>query len=276
MFFKSTLLPPHPVRWVKFHCWSSEFCDLTKVTHEARPPASGSEHLVSHPGLRRPKKADPTLQTPVNNAKTVFVPPPPTRTLRSNSSQSPPRSSPLHRPQEAPRQPRDGPGSVGEGNRESACPEGSIGPRLTWESRNSTTTFSLLHRAAISHPRVVPSLKPAFPNSGSPTQPAREPSHATPPLRLTAHHWLSHTLAPPHLPGFSNGGTASTGTGTPPPLPSLGWESHQHLSTADTRPLPRGRLGVVVQGRKLLGNPGRADRIRFGRGKGRAVLPVLS
>lgn len=181
MFFKSTLLPPHPVRWVKFHCWSSEFCDLTKVTHEARPPASGSEHLVSHPGLRRPQKADPTLQTPVNNPKTVFVPPPPTRTLRSNSSQSPPRSSPLHRPQEAPRQPRDGPGSVGEGNRESACPEGSIGPRLTWESRNSTTTFSLLHRAAISHPRVVPALKPAFPNSGSPTQPAREPSHATPP-----------------------------------------------------------------------------------------------
>lgn len=37
-----------------------------------------------------------------------------------------------------------------------------FGPRLTWESRNSTTTFSLLHRAAISCTRPPPPQDFAF------------------------------------------------------------------------------------------------------------------
>lgn len=52
----------------------------------------------------------------------------------------------------------------GGGEREKAhAQRAPFGPRLTWESRNSTTTFSLLHRAAISCTRPPPPQDCAFP-----------------------------------------------------------------------------------------------------------------
>lgn len=78
-----------------------------------------------------------------------------------------------------------------------------FGLRLTCESRNSTTTFSLLHRAAISrrgqpgpHDCTYLLPKPTFLASAGPELPAREPCNATPHLRPTINHWLTQILAP--------------------------------------------------------------------------------
>lgn len=121
------------------------------------------------------------------------------------------------------------------------------GPQLTWESRNSTTTFSLLHRAAISHTRrpdsqdrVFPAPKPTIQVSVSHTQPTNEPSHAPFPLPLD------------HKP------LADPITGSAPSSRLLQssltlTETLTLLASANTRPLPQAVPGVVVHGRVARG-----------------------
>lgn len=129
--------------------------------------------------------------------------------------------------------PETDPAAWGRGTRKGACSEGPTGPQLTWESRNSTTTFSLLHRAAITRaqPRgpqdnALPPPALAFPGSVSYTQPSGPPCHAPP---VWPHAIGSHTTGyAPSSRFLQLRYRAGPETGTPP-LPSL-CSSHPRFS----------------------------------------------
>lgn len=142
-------------------------------------------HLLSSPqggpcALDSPTTNLATPDVPANNPQPSSSSP---RRPEPDSSRPTGCPSPQPAPEALPATPRIHGATWGEGEpRRAHAQTARFGPRLTWESRNSTTTFSLLHRVAIpSHRRPGPWTVPSHPSdprppgSVSPAQPTSQP-----------------------------------------------------------------------------------------------------